>query len=81
MKIHDGMSYEEFVISTCDRWKISREGIKFYYTLKYSFKMFQELEDDSNMDELVTHSDEIVHVYIVHPSTNGDSQTSLTKKK
>nr|CAN83940.1 hypothetical protein VITISV_007965 [Vitis vinifera] len=75
-----GLVFKTLVISTCDRWKISREWIKFYYTIKYSFKIFQELEDDSNMDELVTHSDEIVHVYIVHPSTNGDSQTSLTKK-
>ena len=75
------MSYKKFVINAYDRWKISREMIQFYHTLKYNYKMFQELKDDLNMDELVIHDDEIAHVYIMHPSINGVNQTFLTQRK
>ena len=63
--IYKGMSFEEFTQKVLDKFDISLNVMRMHYTLKFNPKVIQYLEDEDDLDNMVSHSDNFANVYIV----------------
>ena len=59
------MSFEEFTQKVLDKFDISLNVMRMHYTLKFNPKVIQYLEDEDDLDNMVSHSDDFANVYIV----------------
>ena len=66
--IYKGMTFEEFTQKVLKKFDISLHVMKMHYTLKFNPKVIQDLEDEDDLDNVVSHSDDFVNVYIVELS-------------
>ena len=59
------MSFEEFTQKVLEKFDISLDVMKMHYTLKFNPRVIQDLEDEDDLDNVVSHSDDFANVYIV----------------
>ena len=59
------MSFQEFTQRVLEKFNISPYVMKMHYTLKFSLKVIQDLKDEDELDNVVTHGDDFAIVYIV----------------
>ena len=63
--IYKGMPYEEFTKKILEKFEISFDAMKMHYTLKFNPRVIQDLEDEDDLDDVVSHSDDFANVYLV----------------
>ncbi|RVW15074.1 hypothetical protein CK203_084857 [Vitis vinifera] len=59
------MTFEEFTQKVLEKFDISLHVMRMHYTLKFNPRVIQDLEDDDDLDNVVSHSDDFANVYIV----------------
>ena len=59
------MSFEEFTQRVLEKFNISLDVMRMHYALKFNPRVIQDLEDEDDLDDAVSHSDEFANVYIV----------------
>ena len=59
------MPFEEFTQKVLEKFDISLDVMKMHYTLKFNPIVIQDLEDEDDLDNVVSHSDDFANVYIV----------------
>ncbi|RVW81023.1 hypothetical protein CK203_045348 [Vitis vinifera] len=59
------MSFEEFTQRVLEKFNISLDVMRMHYALKFNPRVIQDLEDEDDLDNAVSHSDEFANVYIV----------------
>nr|CAN77875.1 hypothetical protein VITISV_018278 [Vitis vinifera] len=62
---YKGMSFEEFTQRVLEKFNISLDVMRMHYALKFNPRVIQDLEDEDDLDNAVSHSDEFANVYIV----------------
>ena len=63
--IYKGMPFEEFTQRVLEKFDISLDMMRMHYTLKLNPRVIQDLEDEDDLDNVVSHSDDSANVYIV----------------
>ena len=63
--IYKGMTFEEFTHKVLEKFDISLHVRRMHYTLKFNPRVIQDLEDEDDLDNVVSHSDDFANVYIV----------------
>ncbi|KAL6333931.1 hypothetical protein AAG906_039345 [Vitis piasezkii] len=63
--IYKGMPFEEFTKKILEKFDISFDAMKMHYTLKFNPRVIQDLEDEDDLDKVVSHSDDFANVYLV----------------
>ncbi|RVW67746.1 hypothetical protein CK203_065492 [Vitis vinifera] len=63
--IYKGMTFEEFTQKVLEKFDISLHVMRMHYTLKFNPRVIQDLEDEDDLDNVVSHSDDFANVYIV----------------
>ncbi|RVX22960.1 Transposon Ty3-G Gag-Pol polyprotein [Vitis vinifera] len=63
--IYKGMPFEEFTKKILEKFDISFDAMKMHYTFKFNPRVIQDLEDENDLDKVVSHSDEFANVYLV----------------
>ncbi|KAL6347439.1 hypothetical protein AAG906_025154 [Vitis piasezkii] len=63
--IYKGMTFEEFTKKILEKFDISFDAMKMHYTLKFNPRVIQDLEDEDDLDKVVSHSDDFANVYLV----------------
>ncbi|RVW81038.1 hypothetical protein CK203_045401 [Vitis vinifera] len=53
------MSFEEFTKKILEKFDISFDAMKMHYTLKFNPGVIQDLEDEDDLDNVVSHSDDL----------------------
>ncbi|WJZ87677.1 hypothetical protein VitviT2T_007043 [Vitis vinifera] len=59
------MTFEEFTQKVLEKFDISLHVRRMHYTLKFNPRVIQDLEDENDLDNVVSHSDDFANVYIV----------------
>ncbi|RVW54406.1 hypothetical protein CK203_068411 [Vitis vinifera] len=59
------MTFEEFTQKVLEKFDISLHVMRMHYTLKFNPRVIQDLEDEDDLDNVVSHSDDFANVYIV----------------
>ncbi|WJZ85832.1 hypothetical protein VitviT2T_005349 [Vitis vinifera] len=59
------MTFEEFTQKVLEKFDISLHVMRMHYTLKFNPRVIQDLEDDDDLDNVDSHSDDFANVYIV----------------
>ncbi|RVW64611.1 hypothetical protein CK203_048506 [Vitis vinifera] len=59
------MTFEEFTQKVLEKFDISLHVRRMHYTLKFNPRVIQDLEDEDDLDNVVSHSDDFANVYIV----------------
>ncbi|XP_059596419.1 uncharacterized protein LOC104880560 [Vitis vinifera] len=59
------MTFEEFTQKVLEKFDISLHVRMMHYTLKFNPRVIQDLEDEDDLDNVVSHSDDFANVYIV----------------
>ena len=59
------MPFEEFTQRVLEKFDISLDMMRMHYTLKFNPRVIQDLEDEDDLDNVVSHSDDFANVYIV----------------
>ncbi|XP_034674329.1 uncharacterized protein LOC117905534 [Vitis riparia] len=59
------MTFEEFTHKVLEKFDISLHVRRMHYTLKFNPRVIQDLEDEDDLDNVVSHSDDFANVYIV----------------
>ncbi|XP_019071897.1 uncharacterized protein LOC109121624 [Vitis vinifera] len=59
------MPFEEFTKKILEKFDISFDVMKMHYTLKFNPRVIQDLEDEDDLDKVVSHSDDFANVYLV----------------
>ncbi|RVW99285.1 hypothetical protein CK203_030629 [Vitis vinifera] len=59
------MAFEEFTHKVLEKFDISLHVRRMHYTLKFNPRVIQDLEDEDDLDNVVSHSDDFANVYIV----------------
>ncbi|XP_010655185.1 uncharacterized protein LOC104880400 [Vitis vinifera] len=59
------MTFEEFTHKVLEKFDISLHVRRMHYTLKFNPRVIQDLEDEDDLDNVVSHSDNFANVYIV----------------
>ncbi|XP_059598679.1 uncharacterized protein LOC132255063 [Vitis vinifera] len=59
------MTFEEFNQKVLEKFDISLHVMRMHYTLKFNPRVIQDLEDEDDLDNVVSHSDDFANVYIV----------------
>ena len=62
---YKGMPFEKFTQKFLEKFDISLDVMKMHYTLKFNLRAIKDLEDEDDLDNVVSHSDDFVNVYIV----------------
>ncbi|RVX13477.1 hypothetical protein CK203_020942 [Vitis vinifera] len=63
--IYKGMAFEEFTKKIIEKFDISLHVMKMHYTLKFNPRVIQDLEDEDDLDNVASHSDDFANVYLV----------------
>ncbi|RVW76664.1 hypothetical protein CK203_049659 [Vitis vinifera] len=63
--IYKGMAFEDFTKKIMEKFDISLDVMKMHYTLKFNPRVIQDLEDEDDLDNVVSHSDDFANVYLV----------------
>ena len=63
--IYKGMPFEEFTKKIFEKFNIFLDVMKMHYTLKFNPRVIQDLEDEDDLDNVVSHSDDFANVYLV----------------
>ena len=63
--IYKGMTFEEFTHKVLEKFDISLHVMRMLYTLKFNSRVIQDLEDEDDLDNVVSNSDDFANVYIV----------------
>ena len=63
--IYKGMTFEEFTQKVLEKFDISLHVMRMHYTLKFNPRVIQDLEDEDDLDNVVSHNDDFANVYIV----------------
>ncbi|KAL6326014.1 hypothetical protein AAG906_038506 [Vitis piasezkii] len=63
--IYKGMPFEEFTKKIFEKFDISFDAMKMHYTLKFNPRVIQDLEDEDDLDNVVSHSDDFANIYLV----------------
>ena len=63
--IYKGMPFEEFTRKVLEKLDISLDVMRMHYTLKFNLRVIQDLEDEDDLDNMVSHNDNFANVYIV----------------
>ncbi|KAL6315450.1 hypothetical protein AAG906_000742 [Vitis piasezkii] len=63
--IYKGMAFEDFTKKIIEKFDISLDVMKMHYTLKFNPRVIQDLEDEDDLDNVVSHSDDFANVYLV----------------
>ncbi|RVW94124.1 hypothetical protein CK203_038247 [Vitis vinifera] len=63
--IYKGMAFEDFTKKIIEKFEISLDVMKMHYTLKFNPRVIQDLEDEDDLDNVVSHSDDFANVYLV----------------
>ncbi|RVW58947.1 hypothetical protein CK203_107670 [Vitis vinifera] len=63
--IYKGMAFEDFTKKIIEKFDISLDVMKMHYTLKFNPRVIQDLEDEDDLDNMVSHSDDFANVYLV----------------
>ena len=66
--IYKGMTFEEFTQKVLKKFDISLHVMRMHYTLNFNPRVIQDLEDEDDLDNVVSHSDDFANVYIVELS-------------
>ncbi|KAL6328667.1 hypothetical protein AAG906_003352 [Vitis piasezkii] len=59
------MPFKEFTKKILVKFDISFYAIKMHYTLKFNPRVIQDLEDEDDLDNVVSHCDDFANVYLV----------------
>ncbi|RVW13636.1 hypothetical protein CK203_088779 [Vitis vinifera] len=59
------MPFEEFTKKILEKFDISFDAMKMHYTLKFNPRVIQDLEDEDDLDNVVSHNDDFANVYLV----------------
>ena len=59
------MSFEEFTQRVLEKFNISLDVMRMHYALKFNPRVIQDLEDEDDLDNVISHSDDFANVYIV----------------
>ena len=59
------MAFEDFTKKIIEKFDISLDVMKMHYTLKFNPRVIQDLEDEDDLDNVVSHSDDFANVYLV----------------
>ncbi|WJZ82781.1 hypothetical protein VitviT2T_002509 [Vitis vinifera] len=59
------MTFEEFTQKVLEKFDISLHVRRMHYTLKFNPRVIQDLEDEDDLDNVVSHSHDFANVYIV----------------
>ncbi|XP_059591129.1 uncharacterized protein LOC109121789 [Vitis vinifera] len=59
------MTFEEFTQKVLEKFDISLHVRRMHYTLKFNPRVIQDLEDEDDLDNVVSHNDDFANVYIV----------------
>ncbi|RVW60120.1 hypothetical protein CK203_086578 [Vitis vinifera] len=59
------MPFEEFSQKILEKFDISFDAMKMHYTFKFNPRVIQDLEDEDDLDKVVSHSDDFANVYLV----------------
>ncbi|RVW98025.1 hypothetical protein CK203_029080 [Vitis vinifera] len=59
------MTLEEFTQKVLEKFNISLHVMRMLYTLKFNSRVIQDLEDEDDLDNVVSNSDDFANVYIV----------------
>ena len=62
---YKGIPFEEFTKKVLEKFDIFLDVMKMHYTLKFNPRVIQDLEDEDDLDNVVSHSDEFANVYLV----------------
>ena len=52
------MPFEEFTQKVLEKFDISLDVMKMHYTLKFNLRAIKDLEDEDDLDKVVSHSDD-----------------------
>ncbi|KAL6339302.1 hypothetical protein AAG906_028021 [Vitis piasezkii] len=59
------MTFEEFTQKVLEKFNISLHVMRMHYTLKFNSRVIQDLEEEDDLDNVVSNSDDFANVYIV----------------
>ena len=59
------MTFEEFTQKVLEKFNNSLHVMRMLYTLKFNSRVIQDLEDEDDLDNVVSNSDDFANVYIV----------------
>ena len=62
--IYEEIPFDEFIQKILEKFDISLDVMKMHYTLKFNPRVIQDLEDEDDLDNVVSHNDDFANVYI-----------------
>ena len=59
------MSFKEFTQWVLEKFNIPLDVMRMHYTLKFNPRVIQDLQDEDDLDNEVSHSDDFANVFII----------------